>query len=400
MTEKVNISAIADDIEQKVIKARRYLHTNPELSFQEKNTMDYICGYLNDLNLSYVSGIAGTGVAVTIKGEKKDASGRLSKTLLIRADMDALPISEVSDKSYASQNSGIMHACGHDAHTAILLGVCEILNRLKTEFSGCVKLVFQPGEETSGGAEPMISEGILRNPDVDACVALHVDPDLESGTIRVKSGSLYASPDDFKITVIGRGGHGAEPHNCVDPIAVSANVISALMTLVSREINPFDEAVVTIGSIHAGSASNIIPDKVEMTGTARSLTNEVRQYLKQRIGELADGICRAHGAVCEYEFTELFPPLINDDKLAKKLYNSACRSIGADNCIFGGAATMAGEDFSYFSQRVPSVLFKLGCRNERMGIVNPIHHQSFDIDESCLKCGMKVFTGFVLDFLN
>lgn len=246
----------------------------------------------------------------------------------------------------------------------------------------------------------MIEEGVLENPHTDVCVALHCDSDLDCGTIRVKPGSLYASPDDFRITVKGKGGHGAEPHNCIDPIMISASIIQALNNLISRETDPFDNAVISVGSIHGGSATNIIPDSVEIQGTARSLTNEVRSFLKKRIGETAEGICKTFGAECEYEYTELFPPLINDEKLAEDVYDSACRSLGKDKCVWGGAPTMAGEDFSYFSQNRPSVLFKLGCRNKSLGIVSPIHHSSFDIDENCLKTGVKVFVGFVLDYLN
>lgn len=390
------LSKILDD-ERLIIENRRHIHQNPELSFKEFNTMRYVCSQLDEIGVSYTQGIAETGILVCINGEKQTES---PKTLLIRADMDALPICEVSDKPYRSINDGIMHACGHDAHTAILIEVCRVLNAFKADFSGTVKLVFQPGEETRGGAKPMIDSGVLKNPDTDACIALHMDPDIPSGKIRVKPGSLYASPDDFYITVIGRGGHGAEPHRCIDPIAVSAEIINALMNIVSREIDPFDEAVVSVGSIHSGTATNIIPDTAEISGTARSLTNEVRAQLKKRIGETAQGICAAHGAKCEYSFSELFPPLINDRELSERLYRVACRIIGEENCIFGGRATMAGEDFSYFSQERPSVLFKLGCRNEELGIIAPIHHNKFDIDESTMKYGAAVFCEFAVDFLN
>lgn len=390
------IKSLISDIEPKLISIRQYLHANPELSFKEYNTHKYICSCLDNIGVEYHS-IAETGVVALINGDKVSDN---PKTLLIRADIDALPVEEASDKEYSSKNQGIMHACGHDAHTAILLGVCEILNNLKESFSGCVKLVFQPGEETTGGAKPMIDAGVLSSPNVDACVALHVDPDIKTGSIRIKPGSLYASPDDFSITITGRGGHGAEPHNCIDPINISAHVITALMTLVSREINPFDEAVVSIGSIHSGTATNIIPDKAVITGTARSLTNEVRAKLKKRIGEIADSVCNAYGAKCDYEFIELFPPLINDEFIAEQLYSSAIKALGEDKCILGGKATMAGEDFAYFTQEVPSVLFKLGCRNEESGIIHPLHHSSFDIDETCLSVGVTAFVSFALDFLN
>lgn len=399
MSISSEISEQINRIEAELKENRRYIHMHPELSFREYNTSSFIQKKLDEMGIKYVSGIAENGICAYIYGNKNIESKSM-KSILIRADMDALPIDEVSDKPYKSQNKNVMHACGHDAHVAVLLGVCKVLNNFKDKFGGVVKAVFQPGEETSGGALPMIEEGVLENPHTDVCVALHCDPDLDCGTIRVKPGSLYASPDDFRITVKGKGGHGAEPHNCIDPIIISASIIQALNNLISRETDPFDNAVISIGSIHGGSATNIIPDSVEIQGTARSLTNEVRGFLKKRIGETAEGICKTFGAECEYEYTELFPPLINDEKLAEDVYDSACRSIGKDKCVWGGAPTMAGEDFSYFSQNRPSVLFKLGCRNKSLGIVSLIHHSSFDIDENCLKTGVKVFVGFVLDYLN
>lgn len=399
MSISSEISEQINRIEAELKENRRYIHMHPELSFREYNTSSFIQKKLDEMGIKYVSGIAGNGICAYIYGNKNIESESM-KSILIRADMDALPIDEVSDKPYKSQNKNVMHACGHDAHVAVLLGVCKVLNNFKDKFGGVVKAVFQPGEETSGGALPMIEEGVLENPHTDVCVALHCDSDLDCGTIRVKPGSLYASPDDFRITVKGKGGHGAEPHNCIDPITISASIIQALNNLISRETDPFDNAVISVGSIHGGSATNIIPDSVEIQGTARSLTNELRGFLKKRIGETAEGICKTFGAECEYEYTELFPPLINDEKLAEDVYDSACRSIGKDKCVWGGAPTMAGEDFSYFSQNRPSVLFKLGCRNKSLGIVSPIHHSSFDIDENCLKTGIKVFVGFVLDYLN
>ena len=399
MSINSEISEQINRIEAELKENRRYIHMHPELSFREYNTSSFIQKKLDEMGIKYVSGIAENGICAYIYGNKNIESKSM-KSILIRADMDALPIDEVSDKPYKSQNKNVMHACGHDAHVAVLLGVCKVLNNFKDKFGGVVKAVFQPGEETSGGALPMIEEGVLENPHTDVCVALHCDSDLDCGTIRVKPGSLYASPDDFRITVKGKGGHGAEPHNCIDPITISASIIQALNNLISRETDPFDNAVISVGSIHGGSATNIIPDSVEIQGTARSLTNEVRGFLKKRIGETAEGICKTFGAECEYEYTELFPPLINDEKLAEDVYDSACRSIGKDKCVWGGAPTMAGEDFSYFSQNRPSVLFKLGCRNKSLGIVSPIHHSSFDIDENCLKTGIKVFVGFVLDYLN
>lgn len=400
MNINTEISEQINKIENELTENRRYLHMYPELSFKEYNTSRFIQKKLDEMGIKYVSDIAENGVCALICGTAAGSDGDAQKSILIRADMDALPISEVSDKPYKSKNENIMHACGHDAHIAVLLGVCKVLNNLKNSFCGTVKAVFQPGEETSGGALPMIEAGVLENPHTDVCIALHCDPDLDCGTVRIKPGSLYASPDDFKIIVKGKGGHGAEPHKCIDPITISAQIIQELNNLISRETDPFDNAVISIGSIHGGSATNIIPDSVEIQGTARSLNNEIRSFLKKRIGETANDICKIHGAKCEYKYNELFPPLINNEKLARDVYNSASLALGSENCIWGGTPTMAGEDFSYFSQNRPSVLFKLGCRNENFGIVNPIHHSSFDIDEDCLKIGATVFVRFVMDYFR
>ena len=384
----------AETIQEKMCLDRRHIHQNPELSFQEFHTMQYICTRLDSLGISYRNGIAGSGVIAQIQGNKP------GKCLLLRADMDALPLQEENTAAYRSQIPGIMHACGHDAHTAILLGVCEILNNHRDCFSGVVKLVFQPGEETTGGAAPMIQEGILENPHVDACLALHVDPDLDTGTIRIKPGALYASPDDFRITIKGKGGHGAEPHLAVDPIIIASQIIIQLQTIISRNIDPFEQAVISIGSLHAGDTSNVIPEKAEIFGTARALNNMMRRFLKKRIYEVTKGICDACGADFSYEFFFLYPPLENDAHLASLLLESGCSVLGKENCIWGGQPTMAGEDFAYFAEQRPSVLFKLGCRNTKTGIIEPIHSPHFDIDETCLQNGAAVFTDFVLRFLS
>ncbi len=391
MNELVN--DMLEKISSQLISDRRYLHQNPELSFQEFNTMKYICERLDSLGVSYRKEIAGTGVLAEIQGAKP------GKCLLIRADMDALPLDEKNDFSYSSQNQGVMHACGHDAHTAILLNTCQILQSLKDYWNGTIKFAFQPGEETTGGACPMIEEGILKNPKVDACIALHMDTDLDTGSIRVKSGPMYASPDDFEITIKGKGGHGAEPHNAIDPIVIASHFITQLQTIVSRSADPFEEVVVTIGSIHGGHATNIIPDTVQLLGTARAFTNEMREMLSERIQSIVKNVCASYGADYEYKFIKLFPPLINDEKISKMIYDTAVACLGEENCIWGGRATMAGEDFAYFSQNVPSALFKLGCRNEEKNIVSPLHNPHFDIDERAMECGVKIFTDFALNFL-
>ena len=390
----INTLEFAKKVENQLISDRRYLHQNPELSFEEFNTMNYICQRLDDMGISYQIGDGTTGIVAQID------SGTPGKCLLIRADIDALPLDEVRETAYKSQNPGVMHACGHDAHTAILLNTAQVLKELKDNWCGVIKFAFQQGEETTGGADPMIQDGVLENPKVDACIALHMDTDLNTGTIRVKEGPMYASPDDFAITIHGKGGHGAEPHLAIDPIVIAAHIITELQTVVSRTINPFEEAVITVGAIHAGNAPNVIPDEAKILGTARSLTNEMRIHLSEKIQSIVKHICSIYGAEFTYEFIKLFPPLQNDKTIANAILESATRCLGKENCIFGGLPTMAGEDFAYFTQEVPGAIFKLGCRNEKKGITAPLHNSDFDIDEDAMPYGVAIFTDFALHFLG
>lgn len=373
-------------IEDKIIKARRELHRFPELSFEEYKTSDFICDYLDEIGIPYKRNIAKTGVVAEIKGREE------GKTVLLRADIDALPIEELNENDYASKNKGVMHACGHDIHTAVMLGVCEILWGFRDKLCGMVKIAFQPGEETTGGAKLMIDEGILNNPEVDICAAFHVDPDLDCGDVRIKEGSLYASPDNFEIKVKGRSGHAAQPHDCIDPIYISAQIITNLQSIVSRKISPFDTAVISVGSIHSGTAPNIIPETAEITGTARSMTPALREKLKSEIGNTVKEICNLYGAEFEYNFIYLYPPLINDSKTCKIISESAEKYA---NVIYGGEATMAGEDFAYFAEKVPSSLVKLGC-----GKGAPIHNAKFMPDEDCIKTGVCIMSDFVLEYLG
>ena len=392
--KKEEIFSLINQIEKQLITDRRYIHQNPELSFCEKDTMNYICKRLDLHGIPYKKEISGTGVLAEIRGSSP------GKCLLFRADMDALPITECNDVPYKSKNSGFMHACGHDCHTAILLNACEILNKIKGNFSGTIKFAFQPGEESTGGAKPMIEEGILNNPNVDCCVALHMDSDINAGTIRVKPGEMYAAIADFSIKINGKGGHGAEPHNTIDPIVISSYIISQLQSIVSRNIDPMSKAVVTVGSIHAGETNNVIPDNAHLLGTARAYSNDTLDYIGERIESIIKSVCDGFGATYEFIFDKQFPPVINDENIAIQLYNSCCEILGDENCIWGGISTMASEDFAFFCEEKPSVLFKLGCRNEKKGIIAPIHNANFDVDESSLKYGVALFTKFALDYLN
>ncbi len=391
---KDKITELSERQRERLISDRREIHKFPETEFEEFKTQKYITSRLDELGLSYETGIAKTGTLVTIKGREN------GRTILLRADIDALDIMEQGEAEYKSVIDGKMHACGHDAHTAVMLGVCSVLAELKDEISGTVKIVFQPAEEGQGGAEPMIAEGVMENPRVDACLALHTEPELECGKIRVKSGAMYGSPDEFEIIIKGKSGHGAEPHLCVDPILVSAQVIVALQSVVSRRISPFESAVVSLCSICGGTNTNVIPDSVRILGTARSQSSEVRNKLPIFIEDTVKGICSAFGAEYEMKFSMMFPPLINSEEMADVVRASAVRQIGEENTVFGGSSTMAGEDFAYFANAAPSAIFKLGVGNKKKGIVYPLHNSKFDIDEDSLVVGVKVMTDAVFEYLS
>lgn len=380
---------IIDNIESKTIQTRREIHQNPELEFEEFKTSELICKRLEEIGVSYTKNIAKTGVVAIIKGNGD------GKTIALRADMDALPLEEKSGAEYSSKVNGKMHACGHDAHTAILLSVCEVLNSIKDTFSGNIKFIFQPAEEGVGGAEVMIEEGVLKNPEVSACAALHVDPCIESGKIAVRSGFVYASPDEFYITIKGRGGHCAEPHLCIDPIIIASELAISIKTIPDEKIN----AIVGVTKIEGGTATNIIPDEVKLCGTARSTSFEIRKYLKNMIETKTKEICEKYGADADVNFVELFPPLINDEHIASIIKSAAEEELGSENVLLG-VPTMAGEDFAYFAKEVPSAIFKLGCGNKEKNIVHPLHSPMFDIDESCMKTGVRVIVGAALKLLE
>lgn len=386
---KPEIVDIINNLEEKTIKTRRTIHENPELEFEEFKTSELICKRLDSIGVPYTKNVAKTGVVATVCGKS------VGRTIALRADMDALPLIEKSGAKYASKTNGKMHACGHDAHTAILLSVCEVFNKIKNEFCGNVKFIFQPAEEGVGGAEVMIKEGVLKDPYVSACLALHVDPNIEVGKVTVRPGFVYASPDEFYITIKGKGGHCAEPHLCVDPVIVAAEIISAVKTVPKGKLG----AIVGVTKIEGGTATNIIPDEVKLCGTARSTGFEERARLKNMIESKTDEICKKYGACAEVNFVELFPPLINDEKIADIIRSAAEEELGAENVSLG-EPTMAGEDFAYFAKELPSAIFKLGCGNVEKNIVYPLHSPMFNIDESCMKIGVRVFVNSALKLLE
>lgn len=380
----------------KAVDIRHTLHQNPELSFNEYGTAEIICKRLTELGIKYTSGIAKTGILAEIYGTKSCDN---PKTVLIRGDMDALPVNENTGLKFSSKKENVMHACGHDVHTSVLLCCAEVLSSLKDEFSGCVKLMFQPGEETSGGAEPMINAGILENPPVDTCIALHVEPSLYVGEARFKSGAAYSSPDEFEIKIKGRGGHGALPHLCIDPIMIAAKIITALETIPSRLIDAFEPSVISVCAVNGGNAYNVIPDTVMLGGTARSFSNETRDRLESEIENTVKSICKMYGAEYEYKFDRLFPPLINDEETILRLKESAEKYLNG-NIVYGGNPTTAGEDFAYLPLKVKrSALFWLGSTEPDEPIC-PLHSDKLIVSDKCIEYGAEIFTDYAINFLN
>jgi amidohydrolase len=381
----------AEKVEKEVIELRRKIHMYPELGFEEAKTSEIVYDYLKNLGIE-VKRIAKTGVVGTLKGNG-------SKTIAIRADMDALPIQEENDVEYASQIPGRMHACGHDVHTAILLGTAKLLANMRDKLKGNVKFIFQPAEETTGGALPLIEEGVLENPKVDAIIGLHVDPELQVGQIGITYGKAYASSDMFDIIVKGKSSHGAEPHKSVDSIVIAANIVNMLQTVVSRKANPLSPIVLTIGTIEGGYARNIIANKVRMSGIIRMMEEEKRDEIVEMVEKICDNTAKAMGGEVEFKRTIGYPCLVNHKGMTDLIKETAFPLLGEGNVI-EVAPTMGVEDFAYFLQKVPGSFYKLGCGNKEKGIDKPIHNNQFNIDEDCIKIGLAVHVSTVLKYLN
>lgn len=392
----INFKEKAISIKEELIKVRRHLHQYPELGFEEVNTSKFIKEYLNQLGIPFVE-FAKTGICGVIKGEKDLGN---NKTIALRADIDGLPMEDKKTCEYSSKVPGKMHACGHDGHTTILLGVAKILSEYKKHFSGTVKLVFEPAEETTGGAKVMVEEGVLKNPDVDVVYGLHVEETLDVGKIMVRNGTVNAASNPFKIKIVGSGGHGAYPASSVDPILIASHVVVGLQTIVSREINPANPAVITVGSIHGGTAQNITPDYVEISGIIRTMTVEDRQFAVKRLREITEGICASYRGKAVIDIEESYPCLINDDGMVELLKKSAEKIVGSENVVNQKNPKMGVESFAYFAMEAPSVFYFLGCRNEDKGIVHPAHNSLFDIDEDCLPIGVAIGCEISMDYLT
>lgn len=377
------IKQIAENQHEDIVKIRRHMHQYPELSFHEHETSKFISQKLDEFGLEYKSGIAGTGLCVLIKGANPD-----KKTVALRADFDALPIEEANDVPYKSKNKGVMHACGHDVHTSSLLGAAKILNELKNEFEGTVKLIFQPAEEKlPGGASIMISEGILENPKPASIFGQHVMPELETGKVGFRPGKYMASADEIYMTIKGKGGHAAMPDTLIDPVIISAHILTSFQQIISRNANPEHKSVLSFGKITADGATNVIPDEVKIEGTFRTFDENWRYEAHKIIERMATQIAQAMGGKCEIEIRKGYPCLFNDPELTSKSMKLAMEYLGSENVVELPMRATA-EDFAYYTQLARGCFYRLGTGNISKGITSSIHTPTFDIDENALTTGM------------
>ncbi len=375
----------SEELFEKVLAYRNHLHRNPELSYKEFETMHFVCSVLDNIGIAYSKEIAGTGIVGFIESKNRDSN---DQCVALRADLDALPIQEENDVAYKSQNPGIMHACGHDVHTAILLGVCEILNGLKDQLPYSVKVIFQPGEEKNpGGASLMIAENVLNAPKVKEIFALHVFPDLPVGKLGFKEGLYMASCDEIYLTIIGKGGHGATPNNCIDPIAIGATIVTTLQQIISRKCDPKIPSVLTFGHFEAIGSTNVIPSKAILKGTFRTMDEEWRGEAIELINKQINAIAEGMGARVELEISKGYPFLENNPELTQKTKQKAIQFFGKDN-VYDLPIRLSSEDFSFYAQQIPACFFRIGVRNETKGINYSVHHPKFDIDPEALKIGM------------
>lgn len=379
-----SIRAQIQALQPQIVEWRRNIHKYPELGFKEQLTAQFISQKLQEWGIEHETGIAHTGIVATIPGKKP------GKVLAIRADIDALPIQEQNEVSYRSQHDGVMHACGHDGHTAIALGTAYYLSQHQ-DFTGTVKIIFQPAEESPGGAKPMIEAGVLKNPDVDAIIGLHLWNNLPLGTVGIRNGALMAAVECFRCTILGKGGHGAMPHQTVDSVVVGAQVVNALQTIVSRNVDPIESAVVTVGEFHAGTALNVIADTARLSGTVRYFNPKFAGFLQQRIEQAIAGVCQCHGASYDLEYWRLYPPVINNAEIAQLVRSQVESVIETPIGIVPECQTMGGEDMSFFLEEVPGCYFFLGSANPSKDLAYPHHHPRFNFDETALPLGVEIF---------
>lgn len=386
---KNDVLALKDEM----ISLRRDFHMYPELGMNETRTASKIVEYLNAMGHETTTGIAGTGIVCTIKGKDQ------GKTLMLRADMDALPIMEKNDFPFRSRNAGVMHACAHDGHMAILLVASKIITARRNEFSGNIKLVFQPGEEGLAGAFFMINAGVLENPKVDAALGLHLFSTFPTGQIRVRKGDAMASADQFTITIKGKSGHGAHPEGGIDAIFIAGHVITALQGIVARELPAQSPAVIHIGKIQGGSATNIIADQVVLSGGVRALNQEIRTFVESRMDSLISGIVSAFRGTCTFDYLRGYPVLKNEPTLTQLIEKTAKAVVGTGN-ILAADPIMGSEDMAFFLEKVPGCFFFVGAANEAKGCHHPHHSELFNFDEDAMVVGAETLVRAALTYLN
>ncbi len=393
MLDKKLIEEKAENIQTELIEWRRRIHQNPELGFKEYQTSDFIAAKLNEFGIEYER-VCETGIVGLIKGNKA------GKTLAIRSDIDALALTEKNEVSYKSKNDGVMHACGHDGHTAILLGTAKVLNEMKDQIKGNIKLIFQPAEEGPGGAKPMLEAGVLEDPAVDFILGLHINPGIESGKVGLKDGRIQAAPDYFEIKIKGKGGHGARPNEAIDSITIGSQIVMGIQQIKSRETDTLKPLVISIGSFHSGEAFNAIPEEAVITGTVRSFDNDLRKMVKERMEEIVKNITKAYRADYDFKYSFEYPPGYNNKKLTDLMREVIIEDLGEEYLYEIPEPSMGGDDFAYFSQEVPGLYMRLGTRNEEKGTIHPLHSQNFNLDEDILKQGVKLFVYAANKILN
>lgn len=389
-----------DEIFEEIVGIRRELHANPELSQQEINTAQIISRFLTKHGINHEMGIAGHGVVAVIKGKEKAAAGQKFLTIGIRADMDALPIYEKVEVPFKSKTNGVMHACGHDIHIAILLGTAKILKELEEILSGNIKLFFEPAEETIGGAKQMIEAGCLMNPTVDAVIGLHITPEVESGMVQFRRGKMNAASTEFEITVEGVACHGAHPEHGVDAIVAASNLVCMLQTIVTRNLSPTNPGVITVGQIHGGNKNNVIAKETVISGIIRALDNGTRSFIKKRVKEMAENVAIGLGAKVKVQFTDSYPALVNDDELEDILETVAENILSKERVCFSQEPSLGADDFSYFSEAVKAVYFNIGCLNKGEITPQALHSEHLNPDEECIRTGMLMEVFSVLELFQ
>lgn len=390
--KQADFNTEAEALRQRLVAWRRDFHRHPELAFEERRSAKIIADRLRELGYEVETGVGNTGVVALLEGQ------RSSPVVMARFDMDALPVTEANETEYASQNPGVMHACGHDGHMAMGLGVATLMAKHGDEMAGTLKLVFQPAEEGANGAEAMVKEGVLENPRPDVVLVTHLWNEKPLGTVDVSPGPVMAAAEKWTCRVRGEGGHGALPHQTVDPIVAASHIVTALQTVVSRNVSPLETAVVTVGTFEGGDAFNVIPGHVDLSGTIRTYSSEVREKVLRRVRQLIQGVAAAHDATADLEITHLTPAVVNDAQVTE-VVRAAAEAVVGPQGVSSGERTMGSEDAAFFTQELPGCYFFLGSANQERGLDAPHHNPRFDFDEDALPIGVAVLMRAVAHYL-